>query len=407
MQSRINNIHNVFRDNREIVSPLISLIKKYAEKIMSEQLGSRTVIKIMHFCGTHEWTITHYGLRSILPSNIELVAGPGCPICVVPSYYIDLSIRLSLEGYTIYTYGDALRLPSTRLKTSARSLLEAKAMGADVRVVYSFLDAVKEAGTSGKDSIFLGIGFETILPVYGSLFQRRVVPENLKFLSLVRLTPPAMKFTIKLYRERGLLPLMGIIAPGHVSAIIGGEEWRFLPEVFGLPVVVAGFEPVDVLLSIALLLKMIYNNKPRLEIEYKRLVKPSGDVHVKNMIREVFQPVYAAWRGIGMIPRSGMRLRPEFRKLYDALEYFGIPDISPTEYVLTHAHYGEPGKYDIPPNCRCGEVVLGISKPTDCPLFMKSCTPESPWGPCMVSTEGPCNIWAKYGGYREYLINER
>jgi len=400
MQSGLRIVEEAFRNNRELAFSLINIIEKYAEMIDKEQLRGSYPIKIMHFCGTHEWTITHYGLRSLLPENVELVAGPGCPVCVVPSNYIDLAIKLSLEGCIVYTYGDALRLPSTKPKLPARSLLEARALGGQVRVVYSFLDAVKDAKTHGKLSIFLGIGFETVLPMYGLLFYRRQVPTNLKFLSLVRLTPPAMKFTVKLYRERGLLPIMGVIAPGHVSTVVGGEEWRFLPNNFGLPTVVAGFEPIDVLMAIASILKMINEKKPDLEIEYRRLVKTEGNLNVKKVIDEVFQSTYAAWRGIGMIPRSGLKLRPEFRQTYDAIQYFGESDPSPSEYVMTHAHFGDPGKYDIPPSCRCGEVVLGISKPTDCPLFMKSCTPDSPWGPCMVSSEGTCNVWAKYGETR-------
>lgn len=406
MQSDLKIIQDTFRSNRELASSLIGIIKKYAEKLRKEQLKDSSSIKLMHFCGTHEWTITHYGLRSLLPQTIELVAGPGCPVCVVPSNYIDASIKLALEGYTVYTYGDALRLPSSRPKTSARSLLEAKALGADVRVVYSFLDAIKDAKSHKKESIFLGIGFETILPIYGFSFYRKEVPTNLKFMSLVRLTPPAMKFTIKLYNERGLLPILGVIAPGHVSAVIGGDEWRFLPDNFGLPTVITGFEPIDILMAVASILKMIDKRKPGLEIEYKRLVKPDGNPYVKKLINEVFKPTYAAWRGIGMIPKSGLMFQEEFRKVYDAFEYFGIPDSSPSEYIMTHAHYGEPGRYDLPPNCKCGEVVLGISKPTDCPLFMKLCTPETPWGPCMVSIEGTCNVWARHGSTKNSLTEK-
>jgi hydrogenase expression/formation protein HypD len=407
LQSGLRVIEDAFRNNRELASSLVRIIEKYAGKIDKEQLGDSAPIKIMHFCGTHEWTITHYGLRSLLPQNVELVAGPGCPVCVVPSNYIDLSVKLSLEGCVVYTYGDALRLPSTKPKSQARSLLDAKALGGEVKVVYSFLDAVRDAKTHSRDSVFLGIGFETVLPMYGFLFHKKEVPTNLKFLSLVRLTPPAMKYTIKLYRERGLLPIMGVIAPGHVSTVIGGEEWRFLPMNFNLPTVVAGFEPIDVLMAIASILKMINDKKPDLEIEYKRLVKTDGNPQVRRVIEEVFQPVYAAWRGIGMIARSGLKLRPEFGQAYDAFEYFGIKDVSPSEYVMTHAHFGDAGSYDIPPNCRCGEVVLGISKPTDCPLFMKSCTPESPWGPCMVSSEGTCNVWAKYGQMEKIKMETR
>jgi hydrogenase expression/formation protein HypD len=355
-------------------------------------------IKVMDFCGTHEWTVTHYGLRALMPPNIELVSGPGCPVCVTPSYYIEVAVKLALEGVRIYTYGDVYRLPALKAIEGARCLADAKALGGDVRVVYSFLDAVKMAREDGRESIFFAIGFETLAPIYAELFRRGEVLENLKFLSTVKLTPPAAKYAVKLNIERGLLPLKGVIAPGHVSTVIGACEWEFLPRDYGLATVVAGFEPIDVLIAIAEILRMILDGRPAVKVEYRRVASWEGNKYAKKLIYEVFRAEYSAWRGIGMIPRSGFKLREEYHERYDALKAYGIPDLAPEKFIFTQAHYGVPWSYDLPPQCRCGEVIMGISKPTDCPLYLKSCTPDRPIGPCMVGQEATCSIWARHGG---------
>ncbi len=388
-------VRRAFRENSELALRLREVIWRYFEKVV-ERHGLKR-IKIMNFCGTHEWTVTHYGIRSLLPEGLELVAGPGCPVCIVPAYYIDVVLKLGAEGVRIYTYGDVVKLRSVRARAPPRSLEELKAFGGDVTVVYSFIDAVRMARERGGDSLFLGIGFETMAPSYALAFKRGIVPKNLKFLSLVRLTPPAMKYTIKVYRERGLLPIQGVIAPGHVSAVIGGGAWEFLPRDYGLPTVVAGFEPIDVLIAIAQILQMIYHESPRVIIEYRRVVSWDGNVYAKKAVDEVFVKAYSAWRGLGFIPRSGLKLRERYSEAYDALSYYGVPDLTPREFIFTHAHHGVPWEYDLPPRCRCGEVVLGIARPIDCPMFMKGCTPSKPWGPCMVSYEGTCNVWARSG----------
>jgi hydrogenase expression/formation protein HypD len=377
-----------------MVRRIRNLIHKYAEDIVRREKMER--IKIMNFCGTHEWTTVHYGIRSLLPSSIELVPGPGCPVCVTPGHYVEEIVKLAMQGVIVYTYGDSFRLQSAS-GSGLNSLAKARSAGGDVRVVYSFLDAVRDAREHGKTSVFFGVGFETTVPSYGLLFLQREVPDNLKFLSACRLTPPAMKYTIKLHQERGLLPISGVIAPGHVSTVIGAKEWEFLPRDYKMPTVVAGFEPVDVLLAVAQILLMVRRRRPAVENEYKRLVRWDGNPIAKKVIAEIFRPVFAAWRGIGFIPRSGLRLAQRYQR-HDAFEHFGIPDASPSKYAFTHAHHGTPPESDLPPNCRCGEVVTGISKPTDCPLFLRTCTPSNPWGPCMVSTEGTCFIWAKETG---------
>jgi hydrogenase expression/formation protein HypD len=396
MQSQLEGsefMRRVFRQNLSLAVKLKRTIWKYSSAVY-EREGCNS-IKLMNFCGTHEWTTTRYGLRDLLPPSLELVAGPGCPVCVTPAHYVDVAVKLALEGVRVYTYGDSLRLPSVR-SNSPRNLEEARAAGGDVKLVYSFLDAVKDARSRGKQSVFFGIGFETTAPSYALAFKQGMVPENLKFLSAVRLTPPAMRYTIKLYQERGLLPIKGVIAPGHVSTVTGAIEWEFLPREHGLPTVVAGFEPIDVLMAIAQILQMLKTGGAEIKIEYKRLVSRNGNTYAKRLMNEVFERAYAAWRGLGFIPSSGFKLRGEFFKRHDALAHFGVPDLTPKEFIYTHAHHGVPWEHDLPPGCRCGEVVVGIAKPTDCPLFLKSCLPTRPWGPCMVASEGTCNIWARY-----------
>lgn len=347
---------------------MISLIGKHAREIGEP-------IKIMNFCGTHEWTTVHYGIRSILPQNVEMVAGPGCPVCITPASDVDAAVQAAIDGMVLYTYGDAFRL---RGKGSPSSLQEAKALGADVRVVYSFLDAVKDAKTHGKRSLFFGIGFETTAPSYAILFESGGVPENLKFLSACRLTPPSMRYVVDLHERRGLFPIRGVIAPGHVSTVIGAAEWEFLPKEYGVPVVVAGFEPVDVLLAVERILRMIREEKPGIEIEYRRLVSWEGNIRAKRAIEKVFKVSDAHWRGLGKIPMSGLVLREEF-----------------SEYEITSCDADLPEK--MPSGCKCADVIVGVAKPSDCPLFMSACSPVNPVGPCMVSSEGACSIWARGG----------
>lgn len=381
-----SKIKQIFRQNLPLALKLKGTIWKLVEAIKERE--NCEMIKIMNFCGTHEWTTTRYGIRDLLPPFLEIIAGPGCPVCVTPAHYVDAAVKLAEEGVRVYTYGDVMRLRSVGPKRTA-SLEEVKTGGGDVKLVYSFLDAVKEADLQKKESVFFGIGFETTVPSYALAFSDGLVPENLKFLSALRLTPPAMKHTIKLHRGHGLLPIRGVIAPGHVSAIVGASAWDFLPKEYRLPTVVAGFEPIDVLLATARMLSMIKEDRPETEIEYKRLVSWEGNAYAMNAINKTFEKVDAAWRGMGLIQESGLQLREEFYEKYDALKNFGLSDYSDSAATL---------KKDLPENCRCGEVVVGMTKPTGCPMFMKSCTPMKPWGPCMVSAEGTCNVWARQSG---------
>lgn len=386
-EAQADLFQNAFRTNGNAAIALSGLIEKDASLLWNRH---EQPVKIMTFCGTHEWTVTRYGLRSLLPASVELVPGPGCPVCVTPSSQVEQLVNLAMEGLIVYSYGDGFRLPIARQrKGDARSLQDARAKGADVRVVYSFLDAVRDAKTHGKKAVFFGMGFETITPSYSMLFREGLVPQNLSFLSAVKLTPPAMKHMIKVYADKGLLPLDGIIAPGHVSAVLGAKVWDFLPKEHGLPTVVSGFEPLDVLYSVAEILRMLRNSTPALFNEYQRLVTWNGNIEAKAANSKVMEEVTAGWRGIGPIPLSGYGLKEELGKVFDVAKNLGLD-----------ASLQEDSQYEmeLPPGCRCGDVIIGAAKPNECPMFMKGCTPENAWGPCMVSAEGTCRVWAMHSG---------
>lgn len=366
--------------SKELAQHITKLVHRLASELA--QRGRKTV-KLMNFCGTHEWTTVHYGIRSLMPPTVELVAGPGCPVCITPSYCVENAIELALDGITVYTFGDAYKLPAVKRVRGARSLAEAKAQGGDVKVVYSFLDAVKQARASGRESVFLAIGFETTAPSYALPLSRGDVPGNLKLLTALRLTPPAARHAILTTIERGLEPVSGIIAPGHVSTVIGAEPWDRLAKELGLPAVVSGFEPVDLLVSISILLEMILNGVSGARIEYTRVVTWGGNALAKRLIEEVFETADSHWRGLGLIAASGLELRGPYRA-YDAYDAYGLRKVEEGEDSLS--------------GCRCPEVIMGLAKPVECPLFMKICTPSKPYGPCMVSSEGACAIWARFGG---------
>jgi hydrogenase expression/formation protein HypD len=369
-------VDKVFKSNRELASKIIKVIGVLWRNIKSAGVEE---LKIMNFCGTHEWTTTHYGLRALLPDGIDMVAGPGCPVCITPSFYVESAIKLALEGVRVYSYGDAYRLPAVKKVNDVKSLAEARSMGGEVSIVYSLLDAVKDVKENKEESVFFAIGFETTYPIYASTILKNILPENFRLITAGRLTPPAAEYAIEKVGK-----VDGIIAPGHVSTIIGGEAWKPLSEKYNIPTVISGFEPLDLLVSIAEILKQIDEHKPRVVIEYTRAVSWSGNKTAKNMIKKVFEEYDAAWRGIGFIQRSGYRLREEYLKL-DALQRYGIKEPDPAQW-----------SYDLSPGCRCGEVIIGRVKPIECPLFMKKCTPNSPYGPCMVSSEGTCSIWARH-----------
>jgi hydrogenase expression/formation protein HypD len=346
-----------------------ALTKKIAAQI--EKLAPPHEVKFCHICGTHEWTITHYGLRALLPETVKVIAGPGCPVCILPAAELDEAISLALNGVTVTTYGDVIRVPA-----SESSLQEAKASGGDIRVVYSVRDAVKMAKKEpDKDFVFLAIGFETTAPAT-AVEALNKPPENLSFLVSHRLIPPAMELLLGV----GDLQIDGFIAPGHVSTIIGVTPYQIFPEAYHMPTVVAGFEPLDVLFAISMLLRQLKDREARLENEYSRSVTWEGNVKAQQLVERVFEVVSGRWRGLGRIPSSALALREEFT-LHDAREKYDIKI--------------EKSR-DLSPGCLCHLVMIGKINPPECPLFMKACKPSAPKGACMVSIEGTCRIWAKH-----------
>lgn len=353
-----------FRDP-DIVGRVTKRIREVAEEVGD--------VKICHVCGTHEWTITRFGIRSLLPPNVDVIAGPGCPVCVVPASEIDEAVQLALNEVVVACFGDVLRVPGSKM-----SLLDAKAKGADVRVVYSVVDAVKMAEAEpSREFAFFAIGFETTAPSTAVEVLKKP-PGNLNFLISHRLIPPAMELLIGI----GDLHFDGFIAPGHVSTIIGLKPYEVFPKAYRMPTVVAGFEPLDVLLAVYMILKQLNEGEARLENEYIRAVKWEGNLRAQELMSRAFEIVDGHWRGLGKLPSSTMKLRDEHSR-YDAREKFNVKV--------------ERGR-DLLPGCQCHLIMIGKIKPTDCPLFLKACTPQKPMGPCMVSVEGTCKIWAKMRG---------
>jgi hydrogenase expression/formation protein HypD len=345
------------------------LAKRVSTKIQ-EVAPKEETVKICHVCGTHEWTITHFGIRDLLPSNVEVIAGPGCPVCIVPASEIDEAVQLALKGVTVTCFGDLLRVPGSKM-----SLLDAKAAGGDVRLVYGVGDAVKMAGKEkSKEFVFFAVGFETTSPSTAVEILGKP-PENTSFLISHRLIPPAMRLLV----EMKDLSLSGFVAPGHVSTIIGVKPYEVFPAHYGMPTVVAGFEPLDLLFAVYMILKQLKEGKPKLENEYVRAVSWEGNVKAQEVMGKAFEVAGGRWRGLGEIASSKFKLREKYASL-DA-----------------HLRYGlkiEDG-VDVQRGCKCHLVVIGKIRPTGCPLFMRKCTPEKPVGACMVSSEGTCRIWAK------------
>jgi len=329
-------------------------------------------IKICHVCGTHEWTISHYGLRALLPESVDVIAGPGCPVCIIPAAEIDEAIKLALEkNVTIATFGDLVRVPASEM-----SLQDARAQGGDVRIVYSVIDAVKMAETEpNQDFAFFAVGFETTAPSTAVEVLKKP-PHNLSFLVSHRLIPPAMELLLGV----GDLHIDGFIAPGHVSTIIGMKPYELFPKAYRMPTVVAGFEPLDVLFAVSMLLHQIKKNEAKLENEYSRVVAWEGNVKAQKLILQAFDVVDGNWRGLGKVPASALALKKEYSE-YDARSKYGVKVV---------------GAKDLLPGCLCHLVMIGKIKPPECNLYMKQCTPQTPKGACMVSMEGTCRIWAKH-----------
>ena len=331
-------------------------------------------LTIMHVCGTHEHAIARAGIRSFLPDGLRLVAGPGCPVCVCPARDIDLAISAARrDGFTVATFGHMFRVPAT-----VSSLEEERASGRDVRVVYSPLDAVKLAlDHPEREIVFVAVGFETTAgPIAASLSSDP--PGNLTIIPSLRLIPPALSFLI----EAGIGPVEGFILPGHVSTVLGREGYSFLESENGVPGVIAGFEPVDLLRSVIELVKLVQDEgPPRVVNQYTRVVSEKGNIKARELISGVFETVDSEWRGIGVIPGSGLVPGPGFARLDAAARHGLEPEAAPV---------------DVRPGCLCHEVILGKTEPEACPLFGTACTPRRPHGPCMVSSEGTCRARYQY-----------
>lgn len=333
-------------------------------------------IRLMEICGTHTMAIAQAGLRQLLPPSIRLVSGPGCPVCVTPDSAIDAILELALEpGVTIASYGDMLRVPGSR---RGDTLAARRAQGAQVQLVYSSMDALALAQQHpDRQVVFLGVGFETTAPGTAAaiLEAQRLGVENFSVLPLLKYTRPALEWLL----SQPHCQLDGLICPGHVAAIVGANAFDFLPRQYGLPAVVAGFEPEDLLGAIYRLALQISRGQAALENRYTRLVKPQGNLAAQALMDRVFTPADSLWRGLGQLPQSGMALRPAFAR-YDAFARFGLT-LNPTTP---------------PTGCCCGSVLQGQMSPRQCPLFGTHCTPEDPVGPCMVSGEGSCAAAYKY-----------
>jgi hydrogenase expression/formation protein HypD len=335
--------------------------------------------RFMEFCGGHTVAILKYGLRQLLPPTITMLSGPGCPVCVTAHGDIDKAMALAkVPGVIIATFGDMVRVPG-----SQGSLQEAKAEGADVRVVYSTMDALEIAKNNPERKVvFLAIGFETTAPTVALsiLGAQGEGIRNYYVLSLHKLTPRVMKALL----DSGEVKLDGIIGPGHVTTVIGSKAWEFLPREYGMPCAVSGFEPLDILRAVAMLVEQVEGGRAEVGNAYPRSVRPQGNTVAQEQIYKVFEVAEAEWRGMGPIPESGLRLKEEYGE-FDAA-------------VLLERYHIDPGPTVEPKGCICGEVLRGVKAPLNCPLFRRACAPSHPVGPCMVSSEGACAAYYHYGG---------
>jgi len=348
--------------------------EKIAQSILKEiNAISKKKVNLMEVCGTHTVVIFRNGIKKILPKNINLISGPGCPVCVTPISYIDEIIALSKkDNFIITTFGDMIKVPG-----STSSLEREKANGADIRIVYSTLDALNIARNNPlKKVVFMGIGFETTSPTIASaiLKAKEEKINNFSVLSVAKIMPPAMKSLLDVEEVN----IDGFICPGHVSAIIGSDPYNFIASQYKVSCVICGFEPLDILQSIYMLIKQIEEGKAKVEIQYKRVVKPEGNKIALDKIKEVFKVIDSDWRGIGNIFLSGLEIKDKYRQF------------NARKFEVETEETKEPR------GCRCGEVLRGVIIPPECSLFRKVCTPENPLGACMVSTEGTCAAYYKY-----------
>ncbi|NOJ28673.1 MAG: hydrogenase formation protein HypD [Nitrososphaeraceae archaeon] len=353
-------------NNREIAKKITQKIHEYADFIEEDLI-------FMHVCGSHEWTISHNGVRSLLPSNVDIRPGPGCPVCITPVDDIDNAIKLAQEGKTILVYGDMSRSKGSK----GQSLLDVRALGCNIKIVYSIQDAILNAKRDPtKEFIFFGVGFDTTSPP--TAFEvLNGLPKNLSLIISYRYMPPIVGSVLK----SSVLGIDGVINPGHSSTITGMMPYYQYFLETRKPQVFCGFEPVDLLLGILMLLRQIKDNSPRLENEYQRSVTWEGNKIAQEKLEKVFDLDNGHVRGVATIPKSGFTLKEKYKD-YDSYVRYGLSKNNANENFVVGA--------------RCGEVILGLCEPVECPLYMKECTSQKPKGPTMVSLEGTCRIWAEH-----------
>lgn len=347
---------------------------------LTDRLGSLvdavdTPLRIIHVCGSHEEAIAEYGIRSVLPEGLSVTMGPGCPVCVTQRQEIDEAVALARDGCVVVTYGDMVDVPGT-----SESLADARADGADVRVVYSAAEAAEIAATTDREVVFFAAGFETTAAPTATVL-RDNPPSNFSVLSAHKYIPPALGVVADHPNTR----VDGFLAAGHAATITGTEPYESVPRQHDLPVVVGGFEPLDVLYGLVQLVESIRDEDPGVENAYPRCVSREGNTDAKAALWEVFERQTGEWRGIAAVPDATLALSDDYRQ-FDAREQFDV-DVAPTD--------------DAGERCLCGEIMAGRAEPTDCPLLGDECTPEAPVGACMVSDEGPCRIAESYGEVRQ------
>jgi hydrogenase expression/formation protein HypD len=347
----------------EIVQNISQKLKKYDDR----------EIYLMEVCGGHTMAIHRFGIPSLIPDNIKLISGPGCPVCVSGIGFIDSAIECSkIEDVIITTYGDLIRIPGSK-----SSLEKEKSKGADIRIVYSSFEALEIAKLNkNKKVIFLGIGFETTAPGSAIAIQKAYNDNisNFYLLSAHKIMPPVMEALLS-----DKVKIDGFICPGHVSTITGSAIYDFIPDKYKIACVVTGFEPTDLMQSIYMLAKQINDEDQKVEIQYSRTVTTPGNIKAQDIMNEVFETCDDFWRGIGEIPNSGLKLKEKYRR-FDAQQVFDLK----TESVSEN------------PNCICGDILRGFKNPNNCKLFATTCSPENPIGACMVSSEGACHAYFKY-----------
>jgi len=366
-----------------------ALARRLAAAIAREARPSRGYA-LMEFCGGHTHAISRYGINDLLPANVRMIHGPGCPVCVLPIGRIDNAIELAgPPGPILCTYADVMRVPASK----GMSLMKAKARGADIRMVYSCADAIRLAREhSEREVVFFAIGFETTTPPTAVAIKEAAALglSNFSVFCNHVLTPAAIANILESpeVREFGTLPLDGFIGPAHVSTVIGSQPYEYFAEEYQRPVVIAGFEPLDVMQAILMLVRQLNDGRAEVENEFTRAVTREGNVKAKTLVAEVFELRRSfEWRGLGEVPYSALRIKERYRA-FDAEARYGI------------------GYRSVPDNraCECGAILRGVKKPTDCKVFGTVCTPENPIGSCMVSSEGACAAHYTYGRFRDVAI---